>query len=657
MISAVMLILSGLARANAGALREAKPEDLPGKEPFGGRSAPYARYWWFASVIQKDDIRWNLDWLKKNGFGGVELAWVYPLNARDKTDSSYTPRQEWLSRDWQDIVAYAITYADRIGLGCDLTFGTLWPFGDSRVPFDQATQRFGDPEWRQKITRSWEYPKEGYVVDHLDPGSYTAYFERLLKAFPRLKTKIPQSYFVDSWEVETRGLWTRGMEEEFKRTYGYDITPLMGRIYEPERAGELYDYMSLVSGKVIEFYRAFDSYLNASGILSRGQCSGAPADIISAYASLDIPDGEALLYEPEYNAIPASAAVLSGKKVVSAETFTCLYGWPADYLREEQTADLKLLADALFANGVNHIIWHGKPHNPRGRDTVSFYASVHVGPEGALADEIRRFNRYLETVSRYMKRGKTHADVAVYLPVEDAWRAGEMPVELQFKWAWGFYEMRYVYFPDELAGFRPLWINREFLEKGKVDRGIFRVGDAEFSLLYVDVGTLDYRALKRLVELAGQGLTIIVKRPFKEPGAFRHDDYDEWAWKLEHSSSVVRRMPTEAKPLIQGQNLPPFWCRRDGRTFYLFFAHPRAQGLKFPMEYGQSLMKETIDIPVRVSLAGKAYDLSLRFEPYQSLLYKIEDGRVEPIDIRFQPKTPVARPRPPGYQPLWLVRE
>ncbi|GAB1372638.1 hypothetical protein MASR1M45_27010 [Candidatus Kapaibacterium sp.] len=41
---------------------------------------PYTRYWWFASKISEDDVRYNLNWLRDHGFGGVELAWVYPMN-------------------------------------------------------------------------------------------------------------------------------------------------------------------------------------------------------------------------------------------------------------------------------------------------------------------------------------------------------------------------------------------------------------------------------------------------------------------------------------------------------------------------------------------------------------------------------------------------
>jgi hypothetical protein len=31
-------------------------------------------------VIREDDIDAQLEWLKENGFGGVEIAWLYPLN-------------------------------------------------------------------------------------------------------------------------------------------------------------------------------------------------------------------------------------------------------------------------------------------------------------------------------------------------------------------------------------------------------------------------------------------------------------------------------------------------------------------------------------------------------------------------------------------------
>ncbi len=623
---------------------------------FDNASKPYARYWWFASEIKEEDVKYNLDWLKENGFGGVELAWVYPLNRFNPEDTTYTPRQEWLSPEWTDIVDFTIRYADSIGLGCDLTLGTLWPFGDSYVTRDQATQRFGDPDWRQEITRSWQHPKRGYVVDHLTPENYLPYFERLIEAFPRPATEIPQSYFIDSWEVETEKLWSDGFKDDFYRKYNYDITSYMDSIYNPQNSSQLYDYMTLISDKVLDFYYNFDSALNSVGVQSRGQVSGAPCDLISGYSLLDIPEGESMLFEPEFCAIPASAALLSGKKTVSSETFTCLYGWPGHYLRDEQTADLKLVADALFANGINHIVWHGKPHNPKNYDSVSFYATTHVGPAGSLAEEIPEFNNYLSKVSSYMKKGNTYSDIAVYLPAEDAWRAGKMPEEKQFIWAWGYYEMRYVYFPPELDGYNPTWINGEFLEKASVEDGILKVGDAEYAALYVDAEYIDYKVVKRLAELAGDGLKIVLKKNPGEPGSLQNPDYSTLVDELKSSENVSDRLPEDLAPFISGSSLPRHWCREDGETLYIFFANPKADRLKFPLEYGQSLQNGTKEMKITLNYKGKEYNLDLVFGPYQSLLYKIENNKIKKIDIGFIPEIPVFKERPDDYDAPWLVK-
>ena len=40
---------------------------------------PYTRWWWFSGPIEPAVIESQLDWAKANGFGGVEIAWVYPL--------------------------------------------------------------------------------------------------------------------------------------------------------------------------------------------------------------------------------------------------------------------------------------------------------------------------------------------------------------------------------------------------------------------------------------------------------------------------------------------------------------------------------------------------------------------------------------------------
>jgi hypothetical protein len=286
---------------------------------------------------------------------------------------------------------------------------------------------------------------------------------------------------------------------------------------------------------------------------------------------------------------------------------------------------------------------------------VNFYATTHVGAQSSLADEIPRFNQYLEKVSSYMTKGNTYSDIAVYLPTEDVWSAGKMPAEKQFKWAWGYYEMRYVYFPDELDGYCPTWINKEFLHKATVDNGVMEAGGARYKALYIDVEFLDYKTLDRVVQLAGKGLRIILKRDPAEPGTIRHEDYPSLIRQLQNMDNISIDLPSELNPFIRGADIPRHWCRMDGETLYVFFPNPKSDHLKFPLEYGQSLESESREMDLALDWLGKNVDLCLVFRPYQSLLYKIEYGKAEPIDIEFIPVNPSVRDRPDGYKGPWLV--
>jgi hypothetical protein len=627
-------------------------------------SRPWTRWWWFASMITQEDIRDNLVWLQSNGFGGVEIAWVYPLNRMKKDTIHYTPRQQWLSPEWTQVIVFAKECADSLGLGCDFTFGSLWPFGDTEVPFTEATMNMIQPQWRQDIRASWDYPKKGYVIDHLNRNAFFHYADRTGNALKPALQGTLSGLFCDSWEVETKFLTTPVLEVKFRERYGYPLKKYADNLYSDNEPypSVRYDYMKLLSDYVIEeFYKPFTWKCHELGAYSRAQCSGAPCDIISAYSVIDIPESEALLYEPGFSTIVASAAALAGRKVVTSETFTCLYGWPREHQAEEQTADLKLLADALFANGVNHIIWHGKPFNPTGWDTVKFYASVHVGKSGSLAPEIPAFNEYMEKVSFYMKKGKTLSEVAVYLPTEDRWIAGELPLEKQFIWAWGAYEQRYTYLPEELKAWRPLWINGAFLHKAEYRKGRLNVGDLSFSALYIDVHYMDITALKRITELAEMGLPICLKQIPGEPGLKKSGDvYGALVEKLKSIETVVSSWDSigNIPPLITGTNAFDYWCRESEYGLFFFLANPKSQHLTFPLEYGQSLNDHTMVYPITIHYHGKEIPLRLVFKPYQSLLIRIDQSdQPSFIDITFQPQIPVFKPRVKSGKEKWEVIE
>ena len=602
-------------------------------------SKPYTRWWWFSNEITPADIRFQLDWLKQNNFGGVEIAWVYPLPNQPRGP-------KWLSREWSQLVSFTKQYADRIGLGCDFTFGSLWPFGGSIVKRPDASRTFKGLS-KQRLYHSWESAysrKPGYILNHLDKSALQHYSQVMGRALAPALKGSPSALFCDSWEVDTKQLWTTGFSRTFRKRFGYAIEPFMGKLdkYPDVR----YDYRKLLAEYILnEFYKPFTEACHRLKTLSRVQCHGSPTDLLASYASADIPESEAILFDPDFSIIPASAAALAGLKTVSAETFTCLYGWkprpgPAPFYKQELTADLKLLADAIFANGVNQIFWHGMPYNPQSGNN-QFYASVHVGPDSCFAHELPAFNRYMEKVSAIMKKGRAYSDVAAYLPIEDTRMLNRLPKKMAKPSAFYHWEMHYTKMPAELKGYHPLWISAYFLKEAQYKNGILHCGDARFTSLYIGTKWIDREALVEIVRLAKQGLLVCLKHRPKEPGRIKTTAYNKMLLELLSLKNVSSNFSKTAAdtPLVKGQDLPDFWCRAAGRDYYIFFAHPMAQGLHYPLSYGQSFTEKTVKRYVRIKTNKGYKKVCLVFKPYQSVMLKVSgNGAVKPIDISFSPR-------------------
>lgn len=623
-------------------------------------SKPCTRWWWFATEIRKPDIRYQLDWAKEMNFGGVEIAWIYPLyRYQDMYARKYnrhypkdTTAQKWLSPEWSEMVAYTKMYADSIGLSCDFTFGSAWPVAGSNIAKENRTQIYGDPAFRQALTFAWTYPDTQWVINHLDSKAFDQFADPVGQALQPALEGSKSALFTDSWEIKlnaTNKIWTQGFDLTFASTFGYDIIPFMeaGLDSFPDVR---YDYMLHMDEYVTNgFYKPYVRQCKELGAWSRVQCLSAPADVMTLYSLVDIPETEAMLNNPNFSRIVSSSACLSSKYLVSSETFTCMYGFPATYLRQEQTADLKLVADALFAQGVNQHFYHGMPYQPKGADSIDFFATTYFGPGGSLTPELPAFNAYMEKVSGLMQRGKSYSDVAVYIPYEDGVMKGAYPPEKQRVWVWGEYELRYIHPPEEIAGYHPLWINRHFLMQAEFKNGKLVVGDAAFSTLYIDVEYMDVRTLMRILELAQEGLQVCLKRRPKQPGHLKAETYDHLITELLSLRNVSGNFNAviDHPPLIQGDSLPGYWCRveEDG-THLLFLAQPLSTDLTYPLYSGQSLMKQSVYRKLKFTIAGKTIALDVEFKPYQSVILKVAaNSKVEQIDITFIPKEPVVRPK------------
>ena len=101
-LAALAIILVG---CNNELQKEAK--QAPTTSTLYASHKPYTRWWWFSSEIENNDVRDQLVWLRDHGFGGVEIAWIYPMGL-----DSTTIHPDFLSPEWAGHVNFAKRTAD-----------------------------------------------------------------------------------------------------------------------------------------------------------------------------------------------------------------------------------------------------------------------------------------------------------------------------------------------------------------------------------------------------------------------------------------------------------------------------------------------------------------------------------------------------------------
>jgi hypothetical protein len=172
-------------------------------------------------------------------------------------------------------------------------------------------------------------------------------------------------------------------------------------------------------------------------------------------------------------------------------------------------------------------------------------------------------------------------------------------------------------------------------------------GDGVFSILYIDVDHIDLDALKTILVFAKQGLPVCMKRSPSQPGKNKSGEYSTLLAELSSLKNFSHEFAgiSGVEPLIEGDDLPDFWCRKDGGDLYFFIANPNSRNLHLPLKYGQSLTSRTIQKQVIFRVNGHTGKLVLEFRPYQSLLVKVDkNGHAVLLDIVYNPPVPVKEP-------------
>ena len=100
---------------------------------------PHTRWWWPGNAVTKDGIRWELDQMRQQGMGGVEIMSPWRMYTEGNID--------YLSKEYLDMVAFTIREAAARDMEVSFSFCPGWKFGGDWVP----------PTQRSKVlTQGWK---------------------------------------------------------------------------------------------------------------------------------------------------------------------------------------------------------------------------------------------------------------------------------------------------------------------------------------------------------------------------------------------------------------------------------------------------------------------------------------------------------------------
>jgi lysophospholipase L1-like esterase len=297
-----------------------------------------------------------------------------------------------------------------------------------------------DGRTRQRVKRAAP-GGEGYTFDHLSRKALNHYLERFDEAFGNKPPKV-RCFFNDSYELFGAS-WSQDFLKAFKQSRGYDLALYLrelGGEGDPDTIARVKsDYRETMSDMLISnFSTEWTAWAHKQGVKTRNQSHGSPANLIDVYASVDIPEIETFGathfdipgffrdtayvkradHNPLFLKLAASAANLTGKKLVSCETFT----WLGEHFRVP-LSQCKPEAEQVMLSGVNHIFYHGATYSPQEAQWPGwlFYASTNFAPSNSFWSHIGGLNNYIARCQSVLQSTIADNDILVYWPVYDVW--------------------------------------------------------------------------------------------------------------------------------------------------------------------------------------------------------------------------------------------
>jgi len=265
---------------------------------------------------------------------------------------------------------------------------------------------------------------EGNVIDHFSEKAVKDYLKYFDENAEGIQLNSIRAFFNDSYEVDdAQGVsdWTPLFFEDFKKYRGYDLRDflpaLLGNDSEEMNARVLCDYRETISDLLLDkFTKVWKEWSRKYNAVVRDQAHGSPANILDLYAASDIPETEG--GTDLRMKMASSAAHVTGKSLISAEAAT----WLNEHFLST-LSEVKKRCDRYFANGVNHLVYHGTPYSPLSAEWPGwmFYASVHFAPTNTWWEDLKAINSYVTNCQSFLQSSSPANDILLYFPIYDAW--------------------------------------------------------------------------------------------------------------------------------------------------------------------------------------------------------------------------------------------
>ena len=95
--------------------------------PLTAQTKPWAFNWWMGSAVDKANLTHELERYAAAGLGGIHIIPIYGAKGfEDKYIDYLSPR-------WMEMMGWAVSEAQRLGMGVDMTTGSGWCFGGPQV--------------------------------------------------------------------------------------------------------------------------------------------------------------------------------------------------------------------------------------------------------------------------------------------------------------------------------------------------------------------------------------------------------------------------------------------------------------------------------------------------------------------------------------------